>query len=144
MRMIAALGAGLLFGLGLAVSRMVDPAKVLGFLDVAGKWDPTLAFVMGGALIVTVPAFLPTLKRAKPMLANAFVLPSKTEFDRRLIGGSAIFGIGWGLVGYCPGPAISSLAYGRQETLIFLAALIVGSFLTRFIPEPGSPAPAQA
>ncbi len=144
MRMIAALGAGLLFGLGLAISRMVDPAKVLGFLDFAGDWDPTLAFVMGGGLIVTVPAFLPTLKRARPLLAEAFALPAKTEFDARLIGGSAIFGIGWGLVGYCPGPAISSLAYGRQETLIFLAALIVGSLLTRFIPEPGSPAPATA
>ncbi len=144
MRMIAALGAGLLFGLGLAISRMVDPAKVLGFLDFAGDWDPTLAFVMGGGLIVTVPAFLPTLKRARPLLAETFALPAKTEFDTRLIGGSAIFGIGWGLVGYCPGPAISSLAYGRQETLIFLAALIVGSLLTRFIPEPGSPAPANA
>ncbi len=144
MRMIAALGAGLLFGLGLAISRMVDPAKVLGFLDFAGDWDPTLAFVMGGGLIVTVPAFLPTLKRARPLLAEAFTLPAKTEFDARLIGGSAIFGIGWGLVGYCPGPAISSLAYGRPETLIFLAALIVGSLLTRFIPEPGSPAPASA
>ncbi len=144
MRMFAALGAVLLFGLGLAISRMVDPAKVLGFLDFAGDWDPTLAFVMGGGLIVTVPAFLPTLKRARPLLAEAFALPAKTEFDARLIGGSAIFGIGWGLVGYCPGPAISSLAYGRQETLIFLAALIVGSLLTRLIPEPGSPAAANA
>ena len=144
MQIIVALGAGLLFGLGLAVSRMVDPAKVLGFLDVAGKWDPTLAFVMGGALMVTVPAFWSTLKRARPMLAEAFALPRKTRLDGRLIGGATIFGIGWGLVGFCPGPAISSLAYGRQETLIFLAALVVGSLLTRLIPEPGAPAPARA
>lgn len=143
MQKIVALGAGLLFGLGLAISRMVDPAKVLGFLDFAGDWDPTLAFVMGGGLLVTVPAFLPTLKRARPLLAEAFALPGKSELDARLIGGSAIFGIGWGLVGFCPGPAISSLAYGRQETLIFLAALVVGSFLTRLIPRSSAPAPAS-
>lgn len=143
MRLVIALGAGLLFGLGLAVSRMVDPAKVLGFLDFAGNWDPTLAFVMGGALAVTLPLTLPTLKRAKPVFADAFSLPTKTQLDAKLVGGSAMFGIGWGLVGYCPGPAISSLAYGQKETLIFLAAMIVGSLLVRIIPEPGTP-PAAA
>ncbi len=144
MRMIVALGTGLLFGLGLAVSRMVDPAKVLGFLDFAGNWDPTLAFVMGGALLVTLPLTVPTLKRSKPILARAFALPTKTQLDSRLIGGSALFGVGWGLVGYCPGPAISSLAYAREETLIFLVAMVVGSFLTRLIPEAGTPAPVKA
>lgn len=138
-RLFIALGAGLVFGLGLAISRMVDPAKVLGFLDFAGNWDPTLAFVMGGALAVTLPLTLPTLKRAKPVFAEAFSLPTKTRLDAKLVGGSAMFGIGWGLVGYCPGPAISSLAYGRQETPIFLAAMIAGSLLVRIIPEPGAP-----
>jgi len=144
MRLIVALVAGLIFGLGLAVSRMVDPSKVLGFLDIAGNWDPTLAFVMGGALLVTLPLSLPTLKRAAPLFAEAFQVPTRSDIDVRLVGGSAIFGVGWALVGYCPGPAISSLAYARQETLIFLAALVVGSLLTRFVPQPGAPAGARA
>lgn len=143
-RALIALGTGLLFGLGLAVSRMVDPAKVLGFLDITGNWDPTLAFVMGGALLITLPLTLPTLKRSRPLLDRAFSLPTKTRLDPRLIGGSTLFGVGWGLVGYCPGPAISSLAYGRHETVIFLAALIVGSLLTKLVPEGGTPAPARA
>ncbi len=143
-RALIALGTGLLFGLGLAVSRMVDPAKVLGFLDITGNWDPTLAFVMGGALLITLPLTLPTLKRSRPLLDRAFSLPTKTRLDPRLIGGSTLFGVGWGLVGYCPGPAISSLAYGRHETVIFLAALIVGSLLTKLVPDAGTPAPARA
>jgi uncharacterized membrane protein YedE/YeeE len=120
---------------------MVDPAKVLGFLDFAGNWDPTLAFVMGGALLVTVPLFLPTLKRrAKPFFAETFALPTKTALDGRIVAGSAIFGVGWGLVGYCPGPAISSLAYLRDETFIFLAAMVAGALLFNLIPSPASPA----
>ena len=143
-RALIALGTGLLVGLGLGVSRMVDPAKVLGFLDITGNWDPTLAFVMGGALLITLPLTLPTLKRSRPLLDRAFSLPTKTQLDARLIGGATLFGVGWGLVGYCPGPAISSLAYGRYETVIFLAALVAGSLLTRLVPEGGTPAPAKA
>ncbi len=139
MRFVVALAAGVLFGLGLAVSRMVSPAKVLGFLDVAGRWDPSLALVMAGALIVTVPAFSPTLRLAKPVCADRFDVPTKSAIDGRLVGGATIFGVGWGLVGFCPGPAIASLGYGRVETLVFLAATIVGMLLFRLVPGPVAP-----
>jgi len=111
-RTLAALGCGLVFGLGLTVSGMMNPAKVIGFLDVAGDWDPTLVFVMGGALLVTLPGYRAILKGRRPVLANSFSLPTKKSLDAPLILGSALFGVGWGLVGFCPGPAVAALGLG--------------------------------
>ena len=133
-RLLAALGAGVLFGFGLGLSQMVNPAKVLAFLDVAGDSDPSLALVMAGALIVTLPAFRWVLHREKPLSAPAFALPTRTAIDARLLGGSALFGVGWGLVGFCPGPVVASLAYGMPASLIFLLALIIGALLARLMP----------
>jgi len=126
---IAALGAGVLFGFGLALSEMANPARVLGFLAVAGTWDPTLAFVMAGALIVTLPAFQLLARRPAPLFAGRFQLPTKKDLDLPLIGGSALFGVGWGLVGFCPGPAIASLAWGLWPSLVFVAAMLAGAWL---------------
>jgi hypothetical protein len=131
MTMLAALAAGLLFGLGLAVSQMADPAKVLGFLDLGGAWDPTLAAVMGGALIVTIPGYRLVMRAARPVLSDHFGVPPRGRVDGRLIAGAAIFGVGWGLVGLCPGPAIASLAYAMGESVWFLAAMAVGMLVTR-------------
>ena len=128
---LGALLAGILFGLGLAVSQMINPAKVLGFLDIAGRWDPSLALVMAGALAVTAFGYRLALKRPAPLLAPRFELPTVREIDRRLIAGAAVFGIGWGLVGFCPGPAIASLAFGVKESLIFVAAMLAGMALFR-------------
>ena len=127
--------AGLLFGAGLAVSQMANPAKVLAFLDVgaipAGGWDPSLAFVMAGALAVTFFGYRLVRRRERPLAADAFDFPTRRDIDGRLIAGSAIFGIGWGLVGYCPGPAIASLAWGRIETVVFVLAMIAGMVIWR-------------
>jgi uncharacterized membrane protein YedE/YeeE len=128
---LASLLGGTVFGLGLALSRMVDPAKVLGFLDVAGLWDPTLAFVMAGALAVMVPATVLGQRRQRPLLAETFDRPSKTAIDARLVGGSVLFGAGWGLVGFCPGPAVASLAYGLGASFAFVIAMIAGMGLFR-------------
>jgi uncharacterized protein len=118
--------AGLLFGVGLVISGMADPAKVLNFLDVAGSWDPSLAFVMGGAIAVALPGYWLVFRRSRPVLADQFRLPSKQSLDRRLVGGAAVFGVGWGLAGFCPGPAIVSLALGAPGTLIFVPAMLIG------------------
>ena len=126
---IAALLAGIIFGCGLALSEMINPAKVLGFLDVAGRWDPSLAFVMAGALIVTFLGFWLSRELVSPILAPRFELPTRRDLDRRLIGGAVIFGIGWGLVGFCPGPLFASLAFGMTESLIFAAAMTLGAWL---------------
>ena len=126
---IAALIAGIIFGLGLAVSQMINPAKVLGFLDVTGRWDPSLAFVMAGALIVTFLGFRLSRGLVSPILAPRFELPTRRDLDRRLIGGAVIFGIGWGLAGFCPGPLFASLAFGMKESLIFAAAMTLGAWL---------------
>jgi uncharacterized protein len=127
--------AGLLFGAGLAVSQMANPAKVLAFLDVgaipAGGWDPSLALVMGGALVVTFFGFRLARGRDRPIAADAFEFPMRRDIDGRLAAGSALFGIGWGLVGYCPGPAIASLAWGRVETVAFVLAMIAGMVIWR-------------
>ena len=125
-RNLAALGAGAIFGLGLAVSEMVNPLKVKAFLDVAGDWDPSLTLVMGGAVIVSFIAFRLTLRRPKPILATRFELPTRRNIDRRLVGGAAVFGVGWGLVGLCPGPALSALIYGDVESAIFVVAMLIG------------------
>ncbi|MCA1730401.1 MAG: YeeE/YedE family protein [Actinobacteria bacterium] len=132
-RMLVNLFAGALFGLGLAVSGMVDPAKVIGFLDVAGEWDPTLVFVMGGALLVTIPAFRLIFKRQRPVLADDFELPTKKDLDARLLGGSALFGVGWGLSGFCPGPAVTALATGLTPVFAFVVAMIAGMAIYKWI-----------
>ena len=126
LRSICVLFSGLVFGLGLCISQMVNPVKVLGFLDIAGKWDPSLAFVMIGALLVATPGFFFVLKRHAPMFANNFPTLNESGIDSRLIIGGLIFGCGWGLVGLCPGPAIASIAYGLPSSLIFVAALVAG------------------
>ena len=131
MKGIVALVCGLIFGVGLAMSGMTDTAKVIGFLDVFGNWVPDLAFVMGGAVLVTVIAFRVVLSRKKPLLGAEFSLPTKTTLDGRLLGGAAIFGVGWGLYGYCPGPAISALVYLNAETVIFVAAMLCGMVIIR-------------
>jgi hypothetical protein len=131
----AALGIGMLFGVGLTISGMVRPLKVVGFLDVAGAWDPTLGIVMGGALAVTALAFPRILRRAGPLWADAFSLPTRRDLDTRLVAGSALFGVGWGLGGFCPGPALASLALGASEAWIFAAAMAAGMLLHRLVFE---------
>lgn len=123
---IAALISGLLFGLGLSVSHMIDPAKVIGFLDVAGDWDPSLALVMGGAVTVMAGANLIKDRRRSPLLSPAFALPTRADIDRRLVAGSGLFGVGWGLVGFCPGPAFSALSLGEPKVWVFTASMLAG------------------
>jgi uncharacterized membrane protein YedE/YeeE len=121
-----ALFAGILFGLGLTLSGMSDPAKVLGFLNIAGDWVPDLIFVMGGAVVVTL-IFTPlVVKRARPLLADSFSLPTAKTLDKRLVSGAVLFGVGWGLSGYCPGPAVVSLLYGYESTIVFCLAMLAG------------------
>jgi uncharacterized membrane protein YedE/YeeE len=129
---VFALLAGALFGAGLAVSGMANPAKVLGFLDIAGAWDPTLAFVMLGALLVTAPAFRWVLKRRAPWFGPRFAMPTKTDLEPRLVAGSALFGIGWGMAGLCPGPAVTDLVTGRPGILLFVGAMLVGALAHDF------------
>lgn len=126
MRLLATYLIGLVFGIGIAISGMANPAKVLNFFDVVGIWDPSLAFVMGGALVVTFIGYRIVLKRPAPMLSGAFQLPTRRDLDLPLIGGSAVFGIGWGVAGFCPGGALPALGTGRSEVIIFVAALLVG------------------
>jgi uncharacterized membrane protein YedE/YeeE len=126
MQILMALIAGLVFGLGLIVSGMTNPAKVIGFLDLAGEWDPSLAFVMGGAVLVGLVAFRFAAKRSKALLGDAMRLPTATQIDRRLVLGGLAFGVGWGLAGYCPGPAVASLWTGVTEPIIFVVAMLVG------------------
>lgn len=126
MHIITALATGLLFGIGLIVSGMTDPSKVIGFLDLTGRWDPSLAFVMGGAIAVGLAAFAFAAKRDRSLLGDTIRLPTATHVDRRLVFGGLAFGAGWGLAGYCPGPALASLASGGAKPLIFSAAMLVG------------------
>jgi uncharacterized membrane protein YedE/YeeE len=118
--------AGLLFGLGLIVSGMTDPAKVRGFLDLAGAWNPSLMFVMGGALGVGLVAFAAAARRRTTLLGAPMQLPTPSPIDRRLLLGATTFGVGWGIAGFCPGPALASIASGRVEPLIFTAAMLAG------------------
>ncbi|MBF2083104.1 YeeE/YedE family protein [Thermoleptolyngbya sp. C42_A2020_037] len=129
---LAALISGILFGFGLGLSQMIDRDRVLGFLDVAGAWDPTLLFVLGGAVGVTVIAFRFVLKRSRPLFADKFYLPTKRELDSPLVVGAAIFGIGWGISGYCPGPAIAALVLGVWNPVLFLMGMIVGSLAQKW------------
>ena len=124
---------GLLFGLGLLLSGMTDPGKVLGFLDLIGPWDPSLALVMGGAIAVGVIAFALAKNRTVSFLGGAMRLPMSSQIDRRLIVGAAMFGAGWGLAGFCPGPALVSLATGQPKAAIFVVAMLVGMFAFELI-----------
>lgn len=135
-QVFAALLAGILFGVGLTVSQMINPEKVLSFLDFFGAWDPSLALVMLGAVGVSAAVFRLALKQPRPVLASAFQVPSRSDVDSRLIAGGVIFGLGWGLVGWCPGPAIASLALVQVESFIFVAAMIAGMLLYRLLPTP--------
>ena len=132
---VAALVAGLVFGFGLAVSHMVEPTKVLAFLDVAGAWDPSLLLVMGGAVIASLIGYRLVARRSKPLFAAKFMLPTKSELDRPLIVGAAIFGVGWGIAGYCPGPGIAALGLGTWEAPVFIFALALGSLAYRWLFE---------
>lgn len=126
MILIASLLAGLVFGIGLIVSGMANPAKVLGFLDLAGSWDPSLAFVMGGAIAVGVVAFAAARKRTLSLLGADMKLPTSRNIDRRLLGGSLVFGIGWGIAGFCPGPGLVALGMGEVKAVVFVAAMLLG------------------
>lgn len=132
MQPLVSLVAGVVFGLGLAVAEMTNPLKVLDFLDLAGHWDPSLAFVMGGAVLVTLVAFRFVLRRPVPLYGDRFHLPTLTQLDRKLLGGAALFGIGWGLAGYCPGPALATILSGNSETWLFVPAMLVGGALQRW------------
>jgi uncharacterized membrane protein YedE/YeeE len=129
MQIFMALIVGLLFGTGLIVSGMANPAKVLGFLDLAGRWDPSLAFVMAGAVLLGLAGFHVALRRERALLGDPMRLPATTVIDRRLVLGGLAFGVGWGLAGYCPGPALASLATGGAKPLIFSAAMVAGMLL---------------
>lgn len=123
---------GVLFGAGLALSDMVNPARVIAFLDIFGAWDPALAFVMGGAIIPSSIAFILSKKMRQPLLDGRFFIPENTIIDRQLIYGATLFGAGWGLVGYCPGPAIAGLALGQWQPLVFVIAMLVGMWVHRY------------
>ena len=130
-RSIIPAASGIIFGAGLALGGMTDPARVRGFLDLFGDWDPTLAFVMGGALIVMAVAWLVQRQMGKPLFADGFSLPETSDLTPRLIGGSALFGIGWGIAGLCPGPAVAALVIEPISAAIFVVAMIVGMGLAR-------------
>ncbi len=135
---------GLIFGLGLCLSQMTDPAVVQGFLDIAGAWDPTLAFVMASGVAVTFIGYRFVL-RGRPLWAARFQLPTAIAIDGALIAGAALFGVGWGLAGYCPGPAIASLASGRLPVVVFVMAMLAGMVLVRWLRRPASSTiPAKA
>ena len=126
---LISLVSGLIFGIGLAFSKMIDPNKVLNFLDVTGNWDPSLAFVMIGALLITTSCFYFIMKRKTPILENKFRLPTRTDINTPLLIGAMLFGMGWGLAGFCPGPAIASLALNLLDPVIFVGAMVIGAWL---------------
>lgn len=129
MPLFTAFISGILFGLGLTLSEMINPARVIGFLDVAGRWDPTLGFVMAGALAVTMPLFPVVLRRGKPVWSGKFYLPTNLAIDRPLVLGAAIFGVGWGLAGFCPGPALAGTVSGNAGVYLFVIAMLAGQWL---------------
>ncbi len=132
--LISALGAGVLFGLGIALSGMGNPAKVMNFFDLFGTWDPSLAFVMGGALLVAFFGYRVLFQvRTKPFIEPAFQLPTNKTIDARLVGGSAVFGIGWGISGFCPGGAIPALGFAPWPTALFLASMAAGIWIAKYL-----------
>ena len=132
--------AGLLFGLGLILAGMTDPGKVQGFLDLAGLWDPSLMFVMGGAILVGIGAFALARRRTTAFLGGAMHLPARKDIDRRLVIGSLVFGAGWGLAGFCPGPALVALGAGHWQALVFTLAMLAGMAIYEVAAQPTSPA----
>lgn len=132
MNKLISLTSGIIFGIGLVVSQMINPEKVLGFLDLFGNWDPSLAFVMMGALIVSSPLFHLIKNKDKPLFAEEFNYSNNKEINNKLVIGSALFGAGWGLGGLCPGPAISSIALLNINSIIFVAAMFIGFYLAKF------------
>lgn len=140
-----ALGSGLLFGAGLAVSGMADPSRVRAFLDVTGRWDPTLGFVMAGALLTMIFAWWIQARLDQPLAAGSFHVPEKTRIDGKLLGGAALFGAGWGIAGLCPGPAIADLAVRPVPAALFVIAMLGGMFIDRMISfQPKSKEPTRA
>lgn len=135
MKVLAALLSGLLFGLGLSLGGMTRPAVVLDFLDIFGAWNPQLAFVMVSAVLTTALGYVLVLRRGRPLLEDSFKLHTARHFDGRLIGGAALFGIGWGIAGYCPGPALVSLSGGAVSVLLLVVCLIVGWWLASRLPS---------
>ncbi|MCL4154783.1 UNVERIFIED_CONTAM: hypothetical protein GTU68_007767 [Idotea baltica] len=133
MRLVISYLSGLIFGVGISISGMANPAKVLNFFDIAGTWDPSLAFVMGGALVVTFIGYRVVLKRPAPRLDLRFHLPGRRDLDLPLIGGSALFGIGWGIAGFCPGGALPALGTGQSDVFIFTAALLGGIIIAKLL-----------
>ncbi|WP_323750920.1 DUF6691 family protein [Marinobacter sp.] len=130
---VASLGAGLIFGLGLIISGLANPAKVLGFLDLAGLWDPSLALVMGGAILIGLFAFSVARKRSLSLLGFNMKLPTNTKIDKRLVGGSLMFGVGWGIAGFCPGPALVAAGAGEIKGIVFVASMVAGMMLFELI-----------
>jgi len=129
LKILSALVAGVIFGVGLALSQMVNPYKVINFLDITGQWDPSLMFVLGGAVLTTTLAYRFIFSRGKPLLADDFQLPTLLQIDRPLIIGAALFGIGWGVIGYCPGPAVASLGFCFPEPFLVVVSILVGMLL---------------
>lgn len=130
---LAAFVAGLIFAIGLAISGMTQPGKVTAFLDIFGNWDPSLAFVMMGAIGVHVVLYRVIRQRATPLFVSTFSIPTRSDLDLRLLGGAALFGVGWGLGGFCPGPAVTSLASGKVPVIVFVGAMLVGMLLYKFV-----------
>lgn len=133
MRLVSTYLIGLVFGIGISISGMANPAKVLNFFDVAGSWDPSLILVMGGALVVTFIGYRVVLRRSQPLIDRKFQLPDNTRIDARLLGGAAVFGVGWGIAGFCPGGALPALGTGRIEVFAFVAAMIAGIFIAKWL-----------
>lgn len=135
MHSLIGLVVGVIFGVGLALSGMTDTQKVIGFLDLFGAWDITLMFVMGSGLLVSFPAYQYFKRKPRPIFDSAFHLPTSRVIDRRLLSGAVLFGVGWGIYGYCPGPAISSLVYGESSTVVFVVAMAVGMMAANLVPQ---------
>ncbi|ACS43801.1 DUF6691 family protein [Methylorubrum extorquens] len=134
-KIASAFAVGLLFGLGLLVSGMANPAKVLAFLDVAGQWDLSLAFVMAGAVAISAAGYLVARRRGRPLLASRLEIPTRRDLDPRLIAGAAVFGLGWGLAGLCPGPALTLLTVAPAQAVSFVVAMVAGMLLFRLVPS---------
>jgi len=132
-QVLIALVSGIIFGIGLSLSQMINPNKVINFLDISGQWDPSLAFVMMGALIVTFISFRLILKKPDPILEESFHLSKRTDIDKALLAGAAIFGIGWGMSGYCPGPAVAAIGSGSIEAIVMVASIYAGFFFQKWL-----------